>query len=404
MARSPEVDRVGAVRQVRTRMRMRAAALAAIPLAAMLVTTLSPTAQADVDSVSGSAYAASLNSSLLGQVIAPTPLVSGSATEPTNSYGPISQSSLPVNVIGLLSIGVLNGFTRGDGVAAGDPTGHFAFAQSRASAADIVVGLGSLTIDAVESGCTSNGDGSTGFTELIGAVLGGNPLIQSPLPNTTVELPGILSIVLNEQTVTNAPGSTSIRVRALHITVLPGLGGLLGVVDVVIAESNCAASGPDVNSTTSSSTTPPTSAPPTSAPPTSPPSTAPPTSPPPTLPPSTAPPVTLPPTVPPTLPPVGSTAAPVVTVRPVVTTTALVRTGSDPMPLVVLAGAAILLGLVAYRGSGPSPLPHRGPVTSVAEYRPVGVRPAARRRLDRSSALDPAVTDAIHALEDDGTT
>ena len=137
------------------------------------------------------------------------------ATEPTNSYGPISQSSLPVNVIGLLSIGVLNGFTRGDGVAAGDPTGHFAFAQSRASVADIVVGLGSLTIDAVESGCTSNGDGSTGFTELIGAVLGGNPLIQSPLPNTTVELPGILSIVLNEQTVTNAPGSTSIRVRAL---------------------------------------------------------------------------------------------------------------------------------------------------------------------------------------------
>ncbi len=163
---------------MRARTRMRAAALAAIPLAAILVTTLSPSAQADVDAVSGSAYAASLNSSLLGQVIAPTPLVSGSATEPTNSYGPIDQSSLPVNVIGLLHIGVLNGFTQGDGVAAGDPTGHLAFAQSRASAADIVVGLGSLTIDAIESGCTSNGDGSTGFTELVGAVLGGNPLIQ----------------------------------------------------------------------------------------------------------------------------------------------------------------------------------------------------------------------------------
>ncbi len=266
----------------RARTRLRAAALAAIPLAAILATTMSPTAQADVDSVSGSAYAAALNSSLLGQVIAPTPLVSGSATEPTNSFGPIDQSTLPVDVIGLLHIGVLNGFTQGDGVAAGDPTGHFGFALSRASAADIVVGLGALTIDAVESVCRSDGDGSTGSTELVGAVLGGNPLLESPLPNTVVELPGILSIVLNEQTISNAPGSTSIRVRALHITVLPGLAGLLGVVDVIIGESNCAASGPDVNSTTTSSTT---------SPPTSPPTTGPPTTPPPT----TAPPTTRPP-------------------------------------------------------------------------------------------------------------
>ncbi len=397
----------------RARTRLRAAALAAVPLAAILVTTMSPTAQADVDSVSGSAYAAALNSSLLGQVIAPTPLVSGSATEPTNSFGPIDQSTLPVDVIGLLHIGVLNGFTQGDGVAAGEPTGHFGFAQSRASAADIVVGLGSLTIDAVESGCRSDGDGSTGFTELIGAVLGGNPLIQSPLPNTVVELPGILSIVLNEQTVSNAPGSTSIQVRALHITVLPGLAGLLGVVDVIVGESNCAASGPDVNSTTTSSTTtvtspptsPPTTGPPTTPPPTTaPPTSAPPTTTPPTLPPSTNPPQTLPPTTV-TLPPVGSTAPTVVTtIRPVVTTAkVLVRTGSDPMPMAVLAVAAILLGLVAYRSSG-SPLPTRGPVdTRPAEYRPVGIRPAVRRRRDGDSALDPAVTDALNALEDDGT-
>ena len=409
----------------RARTRLRAAALAAVPLAAILVTTMSPTAQADVDSVSGSAYAAALNSSLLGQVIAPTPgSVSGSATEPTNSFGPIDQSTLPVDVIGLLHIGVLNGFTQGDGVAAGDPTGHFAFSQSRASAADIVVGLGSLTIDAVESGCRSDGDGSTGFTELIGAVLGGNPLVQSPLPNTVVELPGLLRIVLNEQAVSNAPGSTSIRVRALHIEVLPGLAGLLGVVDVIIAESNCAASGPDVNSTTTSSSTspptsppttgptttppstnPPTTNPPTTNPPTTPPSTSPPTIPPPTLPPSTNPPQTLPPTTV-TLPPVGSTAPTVVTtIKPVVTTAkVLVRTGSDPMPMAVLAVAAILLGLVAYRSSGGSPLPSRGPVdTRPAEYRPVGVRPAVRRRRDGDSALDPAVTDALNALEDDGT-
>jgi hypothetical protein len=401
--------------RTRARTRLRAAALAAIPLAAILATTVSPPAQADVDSVSGAAYAAAVRSSLLGEVIAPTPFVSGTATEPTNSFGPIDQSSLPVNIIGLLHIGVLNGLTRGDGVAADDPVGHFGFAQSRASAADIVVGLGSLTIDAVESGCTSNGDGSTGFTELVGAVLGGNPLITSPLPNTTVELPGILSIVLNEQTVHNAPGSTAIRVRALHITLLPGLGGLLGVVDVVIGESNCAASGPDVNSTTTSSTTttppptnppttPPTTPPPTT-PPTTPPPTAPPTIPPPTIPPPTSPPQTLPPpTVPPTLPPVGSTSPTVVTtVKPVVVvTTPLVRTGSDPMPMVALAVAAILLGLVAHRSGGGPLAPARGLSSRPAAYRPVGVLPATRRRRDGDDALDPAVAEALDALEDDG--
>ena len=95
----------------------------------------------------------------------------------------------------------------------------------------------------------------------------------------------------------------------------------------------------------------------------------------------------------------------VTTVKPVVTTVAkvLVRTGSDPMPMATVAVAAILLGLVAYRGSG-SPLPSRGPAHArPAEYRPVGVRPALRRRRDGDSALDPAVTDALNALEDDGT-
>ena len=94
----------------------------------------------------------------------------------------------------------------------------------------------------------------------------------------------------------------------------------------------------------------------------------------------------------------------VTTVKPVVTAPPLVRTGSDPMPLAMVAVAAILLGLVAYRGSGGSPLPSRGlSGTRPAEYRPVGVRPSVRRRRDGANALDPAVTDALNALEDDGT-
>ena len=386
-----------------SRTRIGAAVLAAVPVAAILLTSLSPAAQADVDSVTGTAFAASLSSSLLGQVIAPTPLVTGTATEPTNSFGPIVQSSLPVSVPGLLSIGVLNAETAGDGVAAGEPAGHLGFARSRASAADVIVGLGSLSIDAVESVCRSDGNGSTGSTELVGAVLGGNPLVQTPLPNTTVEIPGILSVVLNEQIRSDAVGSTSITVRALHVTVLPGLGSLLGLVDVVVAESRCAATGPDVNSTTSSSTSSSTSTtPPTVPQTTAPPTTAPPT----TAPPTTAPPTTVAQTVPPTVPPAGSTTAgPTTTAKVPAPAAPLARTGSDPMPMLTLAVAAILLGLVAYRSSGVSPSAwgSRAAPAARAAYRPVGVLPSTARRWYGAGPIDPAVADALDALEGDDT-
>ncbi len=188
---------------------------------------------------------------------------------------------MPLSIPGLLSLGVLTGSTDGGGVAAGDPAGHLGFAHSRASVADVVVGLGSLAIDAIETQCTSNGNGSSGFTEIVGGVLGGNPLLGSPAANTSIVLPGILEVTLNEQTISNAIGSTSIQVRGAHITVLPGLGSLLGVVEIILAESNCAATGPDVNvaptTTTTTTTAPPTTTTTTTVPPTTTTTTVPPT-------------------------------------------------------------------------------------------------------------------------------
>ncbi len=239
--------------------RFRAGAIAGVPIIAILLAAVAPSAQADVDSVSGGAFGATVQSSLLGTVIAPTPDVSGSATEPVDTYGPIAQSAIPLSIPGLLELGVLTARTEGGNVAAGDPAGHLGFAQSRASVADVLVGLGSLTIDAIETQCQSNGNGSSGFTEIIGGVLGGNPLLGSPAANTALVLPGILEVVLNEQVRSDAVGSTSIIVRGAHITLLPGLGSLLGVVEIVLAESRCAATGPDVNvvptTTTTTSTT-----------------------------------------------------------------------------------------------------------------------------------------------------
>ncbi len=253
--------------------RFRAGVIAGVPIIAIILAAVTPSAQADVDTVAGSAYGASVESSLLGTVIAPTPSVSGSATEPTDTYGPIAQSAVPLSVPGLVSLGVLNASTEGGGVAADEPAGHLGFAQSRASVVDVVVGLGSLTLDAIETQCTSDGNGSSGFTEIVGGVLGGNPILGSPAANTAITLPGILEVVLNEQDIDNAVGSTSITVRGAHITLLPGLGSLVGVVEIILAESHCEATGPDVNvvPTTSTSTTVPPST--TSTTTTAPPST-----------------------------------------------------------------------------------------------------------------------------------
>src|SRR5688572_24801719 len=87
---------------------------------------LSSPAGADVDRVEGSAFGASVFSSLLGQIIPPAPGgVAGSATEPANGYGPVTGSSVPISIPTILSTGVLNASTEGGNLAGED---HFGFA------------------------------------------------------------------------------------------------------------------------------------------------------------------------------------------------------------------------------------------------------------------------------------
>ena len=103
--------------------------------------------------------------------------------------------------------------------------------------------LSALTIGAVKSTCTSNAKGSTGGTTVVSISASGTPV---PIPTSgPVALPAplntLLSVTINGQTVANSPGSTSITVDALKITVLAT------AVQVTVAESKCAATGPDIN-------------------------------------------------------------------------------------------------------------------------------------------------------------
>ena len=65
------------------------------------------------------------------------------------------------------------------------------------------------------SGAASNGTGST----FVNLVVAGNPISGTPAPNTTIALPGIGSVVLNEEKAENKASKTSIVVDMIHIRV-----------------------------------------------------------------------------------------------------------------------------------------------------------------------------------------
>jgi hypothetical protein len=87
-----------------------------------------------------------------------------------------------------------------------------------------------LTADAISSECS----GSDGSSSLLNAVAAGAPLGLSPPANTTVPIPGVGSLVLNEQ-VSDAGGIT---VRAVHLNV--NVAGIV-TAEIVISESACLA-------------------------------------------------------------------------------------------------------------------------------------------------------------------
>lgn len=219
--------------------------LVLLALTTVVFSSFAIPASADVTAVGGGAFGASLTSSLLGTVLPPTPAV----TLPPTGGGPFTNAAVPINIPGLLTANVLQATTQGGLLGT-----HQGFAASSADLAEVTVGglppvvPPSIAIQAVHSECLSNGDGSSGDTDIVG-VIAGVPLPTNPTPNFVPAGPlpaGIASIVINEQIVINSTGSTAIAVNAVHIQLLPSVPGF-AVVDLIIGQSRCSATGPDVN-------------------------------------------------------------------------------------------------------------------------------------------------------------
>ena len=212
--------------------------------------------------------------------------------------------------------------------------------------------------------------------------------------------------------------------RGAHVNVRPACS-LLGVVEIVLAESNCAATGPDVNaahhhhhdhhhgphhhrppprsrpppptttttvvgattttttSTTTTSTTTTTVAPAATTTTTT----------------------TIAPVV--TVPPAGSTLPPATTTTTTVAPPPpLPRTGTNTMPMVAIGFLAIALGVIVRRSEGFLPMTESAAMVPQAppapiQFHPVDARPSAARRRVRRNPLDAAARDALSAFDDD---
>ena len=201
---------------------------------------ISPTAAlADVDEARGGGFA--LSADVLDLVVVPpTPDETWTATEPDDGFDEVSDVVGPVNVLDVVGANVLHVESLASGVSGEN---HDAQVTSEASVADLTVGgTGGINADVVGSTCTSNGDGSTGSVEIVDLRLGDTPIaIPSTAPNTEITVPGIATIIVNEQFVSDVPGvGSGITVNALRINLLNG------GVEVIVAQSRCLVAGPNV--------------------------------------------------------------------------------------------------------------------------------------------------------------
>ncbi|KAA1418468.1 hypothetical protein F0U44_08100 [Nocardioides humilatus] len=97
---------------------------------------------------------------------------------------------------------------------------------------------GAITLDAITatSRVIQKGDRRAkkrAHAEILGLVIGGNPIPVGVEPNTVIEIPGLVKVIINEQTRLPFPYNGR-AVRALHVIALPGAPDDIAGIDIEI--------------------------------------------------------------------------------------------------------------------------------------------------------------------------
>ncbi|MEU4766890.1 choice-of-anchor P family protein [Actinosynnema sp. NPDC023794] len=221
----------------------RHAAVAGLVAVAALVVGAGPASAAPGDASAGGAR---VDLSLPGRAA-----VSAGPFAAVDANGPTAATFAGVDLPNALSTGVINASASRD-----DKTGGVG---ARASTADVRLDLlstttGGVSAELVEAECAATQRGLVGTAELVGLDLGGlgglgeigeiGEIGARPAPDTTIDvgLPGVgtAEVVFNEQ-VRNADGS--LTVNGVHVTLVGGTPGPVGVGDLVLSTVTCGPAG-----------------------------------------------------------------------------------------------------------------------------------------------------------------
>jgi len=148
---------------------------------------------------------------------------------------PGGTNELPgLSVPGLLDAGLLQ-------VTANEAPDNGAASTATVAGLAVLPGVADVTGELITSACEATPGGGSGDASLVNTSVAGTPVAVTPQPNTSIAIPLVGSVTLNEQTTEG--GRTT--VRALHIEVDAPLGV---AADLAVATSVCqagaAAGGP----------------------------------------------------------------------------------------------------------------------------------------------------------------
>ena len=100
-------------------------------------------------------------------------------------------------------------------------------AESEAALADVTLLPGTsnqITVDFLRAHSMATCTGVSGDSEIVNLQMNGQSIAVSGQPNQTVSVPGVLTLVINEETSSSGGGTNSITVNALDLTLLNGIG------------------------------------------------------------------------------------------------------------------------------------------------------------------------------------
>jgi uncharacterized repeat protein (TIGR01451 family) len=182
------------------------------------------TATTEVLIVTGGAFGEQVQlTTLLGTISSgPTPAV----TLPPGGGGPFTAALARTGLLFLFGADVLDVRTQGGRV------GSDIVVTSSADVAKATILGGTIRAEGIHSDCRADLSGAQGTTRLARLVIAGQTITVAPAPNTTLNIPGVGQVILNEQT---QPDPHTITVNAVH---LKPNGGLIST-DIILAQSRC---------------------------------------------------------------------------------------------------------------------------------------------------------------------